>query len=93
MPNYDLPNPAPEPLRGVQLFVNSIDREHDREWSPAWLEGAGGDAPELLLPEVLPPPLPVPPQAADRASMDNPSKARLRVFKAMGNIDCTYLVG
>ncbi len=41
MPNYDLPNPAPEPLRGVQLFVNSIDREHDREWLPAWLEEHG----------------------------------------------------
>jgi len=32
-------------------------------------------------------------EAADRAIMDNPSKARLRVFKALGNIDCTYLVG
>ena len=41
MPNYDLPNPAPEPLRGVQLFVNSIDREHDREWLPGWLEEHG----------------------------------------------------
>ena len=41
MPNYDLPNAAPEPLRQVQLFVNSIDREHDREWLPAWLEERG----------------------------------------------------
>jgi predicted RNA-binding Zn ribbon-like protein len=41
VPNYDLPNPAPEPLRRVQLFVNSIDREHDREWLPAWLEEHG----------------------------------------------------
>jgi predicted RNA-binding Zn ribbon-like protein len=41
LPNYDLPNPAPEPLRGVQLFVNTIDREHDREWLPAWLEEHG----------------------------------------------------
>ena len=41
MPNYDLPNAAPEPLRRVQLFVNSIDREHDREWLPAWLEEQG----------------------------------------------------
>jgi len=38
MPNYDLPNPAPEPLRRVQLFVNSTDREHGYEWLPAWLE-------------------------------------------------------
>lgn len=41
MPNYDLPNAAPEPLRRVQLFVNSIDREHDREWLPSWLEEHG----------------------------------------------------
>jgi predicted RNA-binding Zn ribbon-like protein len=41
VPNYDLPNAAPEPLRQVQLFVNSIDREHDREWLPAWLEERG----------------------------------------------------
>ena len=41
MPNYDLPNAAPEPLRRVQLFVNSIDREHDREWLPGWLEEHG----------------------------------------------------
>src|SRR6478672_2711331 len=47
MPNYDLPNPAPEPLRRVQLFVNSIDREHGREWLPAWLEEAGLRATEL----------------------------------------------
>jgi len=39
--NYDLPNPAPEPLRRVQLLVNSIDREHDREWLPEWLEEHG----------------------------------------------------
>jgi predicted RNA-binding Zn ribbon-like protein len=41
VPNYDLPNAAPEPLRRVQLFVNSVDREHDREWLPAWLEERG----------------------------------------------------
>jgi predicted RNA-binding Zn ribbon-like protein len=41
VPNYDLPNAAPEPLRQVQLLVNSIDREHDREWLPAWLEEHG----------------------------------------------------
>src|SRR3954467_7983270 len=47
VPNYDLPNPAPEPLRRVQLFVNSIDREHDREWLPAWLEDNGLPASEF----------------------------------------------
>ncbi|HEY3922238.1 MAG TPA: CGNR zinc finger domain-containing protein [Gaiellaceae bacterium] len=41
MPNYDLPNPAPEPLRQVQLFVNSTDREHRSEWMPGWLEEHG----------------------------------------------------
>ena len=32
MPRYDLPNAAPEPLRLVQLFVNTADHEHGREW-------------------------------------------------------------
>src|SRR5438477_9383600 len=32
VPSYDLPNAAPEPLRLVQLFVNTADREHGREW-------------------------------------------------------------
>src|SRR4051794_13316845 len=41
VPNYDLPNAAPEPLRQVQLFVNSVDREHDREWLPDWLASHG----------------------------------------------------
>jgi len=41
VPNYDLPNAAPEPLRRVQLFVNSTDREHDREWMPDWLAEHG----------------------------------------------------
>lgn len=47
MPNYDLPNAAPEPLRRVQLFVNSIDREHDREWMPDWLAEHGLPASDL----------------------------------------------
>ena len=47
MPNYDLPNPAPEPLRRVQLFVNSTDREHGREWLPGWLEEASLPPTEL----------------------------------------------
>jgi predicted RNA-binding Zn ribbon-like protein len=41
VPNYDLPNAAPEPLRLVQQFVNTIDLEHDREWMPSWLEAHG----------------------------------------------------
>ena len=31
-PRYDVPKAAPEPLRLVQQFVNSVDREHAREW-------------------------------------------------------------
>ena len=40
-PRYDLPNAAPEPLRLVQRFVNTIDLSHDREWLTAWLEEEG----------------------------------------------------
>jgi len=47
VPNYDLPNAAPEPLRRVQLFVNSIDLEHDREWMPDWLAEHGLPSSEL----------------------------------------------
>jgi predicted RNA-binding Zn ribbon-like protein len=32
VPRYDLPKAAPEPLRLVQQFVNTVDHEHDREW-------------------------------------------------------------
>jgi predicted RNA-binding Zn ribbon-like protein len=32
---YDLPRAAEGPLRVVQLFVNSVDREHGREWLPS----------------------------------------------------------
>jgi predicted RNA-binding Zn ribbon-like protein len=34
VPRYDLPNAAPEPLRLVQRFVNTVDEEHGREWWP-----------------------------------------------------------
>jgi predicted RNA-binding Zn ribbon-like protein len=39
LPRYDVPKAAPEPLRLVQLFVNTVDHEHGREWlgSPAEL--------------------------------------------------------
>lgn len=46
-PRYDVPKAAPAPLRLVQRFVNSSDRENEREWlsSPAalaaWLAEAG----------------------------------------------------
>jgi len=40
-PRYDLPNAAPEPLRRVQQYVNTIDLSHDREWLGAWLAEHG----------------------------------------------------
>jgi predicted RNA-binding Zn ribbon-like protein len=32
VPRYDVPKAAPPPLRLVQLFVNTVDLEHQREW-------------------------------------------------------------
>ena len=34
MARYDLPRAAEGPLRLVQLFVNTVDHEHGREWWP-----------------------------------------------------------
>ncbi len=36
-PRYDVPKAAPEPLRQVQLFLNSIDVHNGVEWLPQWL--------------------------------------------------------
>jgi predicted RNA-binding Zn ribbon-like protein len=53
-PRYDVPNAAPEPLRLIQLFVNTVDLEHGREWlaSPselgAWLREHDLPAPRRL---------------------------------------------
>jgi predicted RNA-binding Zn ribbon-like protein len=41
LPRYDLPNPAPAPLREVQLLLNSVDLEHERDWLPQWLAEHG----------------------------------------------------
>jgi predicted RNA-binding Zn ribbon-like protein len=41
LPRYDLPNAAPEPLRRVQLLLNSVDLEHERDWLPEWLAERG----------------------------------------------------
>jgi len=40
VPRYDVPKAAPQPLRLVQAFVNTVDLEHEREWlgDPAALE-------------------------------------------------------
>jgi predicted RNA-binding Zn ribbon-like protein len=40
-PRYDVPKAAPEPLREVQQFVNSVDLEHDVDGLPDWLEERG----------------------------------------------------
>ena len=40
-PRYDVPKAAPEPLRRVQLFVNSIDMHNQVEWLPEWLASHG----------------------------------------------------
>jgi predicted RNA-binding Zn ribbon-like protein len=40
-PRYDVPHAAPEPLRRVQLFVNSADVEHGADWLPDWLAEHG----------------------------------------------------
>jgi predicted RNA-binding Zn ribbon-like protein len=41
MPRYDIPKAAPEPLRRVQLLVNSVDLENRSEWIGEWLEANG----------------------------------------------------
>lgn len=41
LPRYDLPNAAPAPLRDVQLLINSVDLEHERDWLPDWLAEHG----------------------------------------------------
>jgi predicted RNA-binding Zn ribbon-like protein len=41
MPRYDVPKAAPEPLRHVQLLINSTDLENEVEWLPEWLSEHG----------------------------------------------------
>jgi predicted RNA-binding Zn ribbon-like protein len=36
-PRYDIPKAAPEPLRQVQLLINSVDLVHEVEWLADWL--------------------------------------------------------
>jgi predicted RNA-binding Zn ribbon-like protein len=40
-PRYDIPKAAPEPLRQVQQFLNSIDLEKEVDWLPGWLDERG----------------------------------------------------
>jgi len=56
MPRYDVPKAAPEPLRRVQLLVNSADLENERDWLPDWLRERGLEGQEeraLSLREAL----------------------------------------
>ena len=48
-PRYDLPNAAPEPLRLVQRFVNTVNLESGEDWLARWFdeEGVGAAAGDL----------------------------------------------
>jgi predicted RNA-binding Zn ribbon-like protein len=48
-PRYDLPNAAPEPLRLVQGFVNTVNLERGDEWLRAWLEERGAAPDDAAL--------------------------------------------
>jgi len=37
VPRYDVPKAAPEPLRQVQLLINSVDLHNEVDWLPDWL--------------------------------------------------------
>jgi len=41
LPRYELPHAAPEPLREVQLFVNTVDLEREHDWLADWLRERG----------------------------------------------------
>jgi predicted RNA-binding Zn ribbon-like protein len=40
-PRYDVPNAAPEPLRLVQRFVNTVNLESGEDWLARWLDEEG----------------------------------------------------
>ena len=41
VPRYDIPKAAPDGLREVQLFINSVDVHNEVEWLPDWLAEQG----------------------------------------------------
>lgn len=41
-PRYDVPKAAPEPLRQVQLFLNTVDLHNEVDWLADWLGERGG---------------------------------------------------
>jgi predicted RNA-binding Zn ribbon-like protein len=47
VPRYDIPKAAPQPLREVQLLINSADLENKRDWLPDWLAERGVPESEL----------------------------------------------
>jgi predicted RNA-binding Zn ribbon-like protein len=44
-PRYDVPKAAPEPLRQVQLFLNTVDLHSEADWLSDWLAERGGGDP------------------------------------------------
>jgi len=41
VPRYDVPKAAPDALREVQLFINTVDLHNEIEWLPEWLRDRG----------------------------------------------------
>ncbi|HVU79471.1 MAG TPA: CGNR zinc finger domain-containing protein [Gaiellaceae bacterium] len=41
LPRYDIPKAAPEPLREVQLLINSVDLHAGTDWIEDWLAERG----------------------------------------------------
>ena len=41
LPRYDIPKAAPEPLRRVQLLINTVDLHSENDWLAAWLAERG----------------------------------------------------
>lgn len=41
LPRYDIPKAAPEPLREVQLLINSVDLHNEADWLGDWLAERG----------------------------------------------------
>ena len=44
LPRYDIPKAAPEPLRRVQLLLNSVDLHAEADWLDDWLAEHGLEA-------------------------------------------------
>jgi predicted RNA-binding Zn ribbon-like protein len=53
VPRYDIPKAAPQPLRDVQLLINSADLENEQDWLPEWLAERGLPKTELARGRAL----------------------------------------